>query len=397
MDNKKIYSIVVFLFLSLVVINSIVMIGANDKIATKDVKSILKNIENDKYIDVSNDDIDVDDDLDEDFLIDGEEEASSDANDDTKPIDKLKPVPKRGDEPMGDASAAAVQAAHSGVVIEQSSRRVLLGENMNERCYPASTTKVLTALVVLNNLPLDKVVKVPKAAEGVEGSSIYLRAGQRISVEDLLFGLMLRSGNDAATALAIETAGSVDKFALLMNETARALGAKNSNFVNPHGLHDDDHYTTAYDLALITAKAYENDDFVRIVSSKKAKITIDGEPSYIGNKNKLLSLYEGANGVKTGYTKRSGRCLVGGAYKNGMQLITVVLNYNDMWNDTMRLLNHGFDNYAMTPLDSSLIFKKEGAKPVEVDFCQTVDKNWREFRYPLAKDGSEYAVLKSAA
>ncbi|MDE6302172.1 MAG: D-alanyl-D-alanine carboxypeptidase, partial [Clostridia bacterium] len=360
----KLYSLVMFMIIAIVLVNSVGLLSANSENSTNSIKSILKNANFEKHINVSKQD--EEEPLDEDFTYDAEEETM------------------------------AVQSARGGVLIEQSTRRVLLDEDMHIKCYPASTTKVLTALVVLNNLPLDRVVKVPKAAEGVEGSSIYLRAGQKITVEDLLFGLMLRSGNDAAVALAIETAGSVENFALMMNETATMLGAHNSHFVNPHGLHDDNHYTTAYDLAMITASAYENEDFVRIVSSKKAKITVDGVATYIGNKNKLLTLYEGANGVKTGYTKRSGRCLVGGASRDGMQLITVVFNYNDMWNDTIRMLNYGFDNYEMKPIDNTLLEYKKGLIPIEFDRPFGMAEGQFNARYPLRRDGSEYIELKVA-
>jgi len=238
-------------------------------------------------------------------------------------------------------------------------------------------------------------VPLPKEAEGVEGSSIYLRKGDEITVRDLLYGLMLRSGNDAATALAIEAAGSVEKFALIMNETAVSLGAYNSNFVNPHGLHDDNHYTTAYDLALITAAAYENPEFVKIASTLQAKILINDEAHYIANKNKLLKLYDGANGVKTGYTKKSGRCLVGGAQRDGMQLISVVLNYGDMWNDTIRMLNYGFENFEMKPFDKSLLENKTGKQPIEFVRPENEYKDLAEERFPLRKDGSEYLIVKS--
>lgn len=381
MEKKKIYSVIVFLILSLVIVNSVILIGANDKVNNKNLKSIIKIFENENS---HNDFVGFDEEFDKGFDNDGGELDIDDGR-------KKLPNPKHGDGPS--ETAMSVQRARSGVVIEQSSRRVLLGENMNEKCYPASTTKVLTALVVLNSLPLDKVITVPKQAEGVEGSSIYLRAGQKITVEDLLLGLMLRSGNDSAVTLAIAASGGVESFAELMNKTARELGADSSNFVNPHGLHDDNHYTTAYDLALITAKAYENPDFVRIVSTKKAKITIDGEAHYIGNKNKMLTLFEGANGVKTGYTKKSGRCLVSGAERGGMQLISVVLNYNDMWNDSMRLLNYGFENFEMTSYENAFVNKNDSAKAIEITGAQIDPEN---FRYPLRRDRSEYLVLKSA-
>lgn len=284
------------------------------------------------------------------------------------------------------------RGARGAVCIETSSRRVLYEDGKDEPSYPASTTKVLTALIALERLPLDKIVIVPKIAEGVEGSSIYLKAGDKITVEDLLFGLMLRSGNDAAVTLATEIAGGIDEFASLMNEKAKTLGASNSHFVNPHGLHDENHYTTAYDLALICAAAYENSDFVRIVGTKHRKIEVSGEARYIANKNKLLKLFEGANGVKTGYTKKSGRCLVGGAKRGDLQLITVVLNHGDMWNDTVRMLNFGFDNYEMIPLDNALL--TSGNDVVKVKVNQTVMPNWQNVKYPLKKDGSERLVVE---
>lgn len=165
-----------------------------------------------------------------------------------------------------------VKSGTSGAVcIEQSSKRVLFEDGKDVLRYPASTTKILTALIAIERLPLDKKVIVQKYAEGVEGSSIYLKEGDEITVEDLLYGLMLRSGNDAAVTLAIEVAGSVEAFADIMNERAKEIGARNSHFVNPHGLHDDNHYTTAYDLALVCAKAYENDVFCGLQIRNKGK------------------------------------------------------------------------------------------------------------------------------
>lgn len=305
--------------------------------------------------------------------------------------DKIKNTSTQNAE---DIQQCVVQRSHSGVVIEQTTKRVLVDEKMNERCYPASTTKVLTALVVLNNLPLDKVVEVPKCAEGVEGSSLYLKAGQKISVEDLLYGLMMRSGNDAAVTLAVAVSGSVDEFANLMNKTAKECGAKNSNFVNPHGLQDENHYTTAYDLALICSKAYEYDEFSKIVDCRQRKIVIDDENHYIANKNKLLKMYDGANGVKTGYTKTSGRCLVGGAKRCGMQLISVVLNYNDMWNDTIRMLDFAFGNYEMVSVEEGETLYPHAENIIELNLSQNVTNDWKELKYPLKKDGSERLMVK---
>lgn len=276
------------------------------------------------------------------------------------------------------------------VCIEQSTKRILFEDCAHDKCYPASTTKILTALVVLENLELDRIVTVPAEAQGVEGSSLYLKAGQKITVEDLLLGLMLRSGNDAAVTLATETCGDVKSFAKLMNEKARSVGAVNSHFSNPHGLDDKTHYTTAYDMALITANAYENEDFCRIVNTKQAKIEIDGEACYIANKNKLLKTYEGANGVKTGYTKKSGRCFVGGALKDGMQVISVVFNHGDMWNDTVRMLDFCFDNFEMTPVEQALL--SDGKNVVEWNAGVLEAQDWTKIRFPLRKDGSEKLV-----
>ncbi len=285
-------------------------------------------------------------------------------------------------------------AAHSGaVVIEASTGRVLYSDNMNVRTYPASTTKILTALVTLESIPLDTVITVPDCAAGVEGSSIYLRKGEKLTIGELLYGLMLRSGNDAAVALAVSVAGSIEKFADMMNDRAVRCGAVNSNFVNPHGLHDDNHYTTAYDLALITAEAYKNADFRRIVATKS--VTINGAEGkrYLSNKNKLLTTFDGANGVKTGYTTKSGRCLVGGAERDGMQLISVVLNRYDMWEATKKLLEDAFATYEMRELPV-LPFPDENAGNLRVDVKVGDDGELTPSFYPVKKDGSEipYAV-----
>lgn len=221
----------------------------------------------------------------------------------------------------------------SEIVLEVGSGRILFEKHADEKMYPASTTKILTAICVIENANLQEKITVPKAAVGIEGSSIYLREGEILSVEELLYGLMLRSGNDAATALALHVGKSIDNFAELMNETARKIGAGNSNFVNPHGLPNDNHYVTAKDLARITAYALKNDDFKKIVSTKKIEIS-NGDMPYkrlLVNKNKMLFECEGATGVKTGYTKKAGRCLVSSCERNGMELVSVVLNCPSMF------------------------------------------------------------------
>ena len=233
------------------------------------------------------------------------------------------------------------------VVMEQSSGRILFQKDANLHLPMASTTKIITALTVLNNANLDDVVTIPSQACGIEGSSVYLRPGEKLTVKELLYGLMLRSGNDCAVALALHVGGSVGNFAQMMNNTAKNLGCFDSNFVNPHGLHDDNHYTSARDLATITCNALQNSDFAQIVAIKSFKIANDGYdyPRVLVNKNKLLSTFDDADGVKTGYTKKAGRCFVGSATRNGMQVVVVVLNCGPMFEETAQMLNFAFANY----------------------------------------------------
>lgn len=253
-------------------------------------------------------------------------------------------------------SAVAAGASASAIVVEQSTRRELYGENTDARLPMASTTKILTALVVLENVDdLEILVEIPKAAAGVEGSSVYLLEGEKLSYRDLLYGLMLRSGNDCATALALAVGGSVENFAQMMNQTAVAAGAENSNFTNPHGLQDDNHFTTAKDLALITCRAMDTDVFKDIISAQsyRAEARVSGGQTRIFyNKNKMLKLYEGANGVKTGYTRQAGRCLVSSAERDGMQLVSVVLNHGAMWDDCARMMDAAFSTFKMRQLYS---------------------------------------------
>lgn len=240
-----------------------------------------------------------------------------------------------------------ITCAKSCVVMERTSGRVLYSQNGNARLPMASTTKIVTAITVIEHSCLDDVVTIPQQACGVEGSSVYLRCGEQLTVRELLFALMLRSGNDCAVALALHIGGTVEHFAEMMNETARSLGCNDSNFVTPHGLHDDNHYTTAHDLATITCYALSNKEFATIVSTEKVKIGSGDSARVLVNKNKLLHNYDGANGVKTGFTKKAGRCFVGSATRNGMQVVVVVLNCGPMFEDTAKLLDYAFANYKL--------------------------------------------------
>ena len=291
--------------------------------------------------------------------------------------------------------SAAGTSAKACVVMEAGSGRMLYSKNPDERLPEASTTKIMTALVVAENADADTVVQVPEQAQGVEGSSVYLRAGEHLTVKELLYGLMLQSGNDCAVALALTVGGSIENFAAMMNDKAAALGCRNTNFVNPHGLPDDNHYTSARDLAVISAAAMNNPLVKEIVSTKKINISNEGYgyDRVIVNKNKILSSFEGANGVKTGYTKKAGRCFVGAAERNGMQLIAVVLNCGPMFEESMSLMDEMFDKYEMKNL----------AEGVAIPKCVAVKKGRsgsvkvaceREMRFPLKKDGSENGKIR---
>ncbi|MBQ3047778.1 MAG: D-alanyl-D-alanine carboxypeptidase [Clostridia bacterium] len=237
----------------------------------------------------------------------------------------------------------------SMVVMETENNTVLYSKNMLEKLPMASTTKIVTALTVIENCDdLDKLVTIPKKATLVEGSSIYLREGEKLTIRQLLYGLMLQSGNDAALTLALEIGeGDENKFYELMNATAYKCGAKDSNFLTAHGLDKKDHYTTAYDLALITSYALKNKTFKEIVSTKSYKISAseNNTARTLINKNKLLSSIDGCVGVKTGYTSKAGRCLVSACEKNGMTVVCVVLNCRPMFEESAELLNLAFNEY----------------------------------------------------
>lgn len=249
------------------------------------------------------------------------------------------------------ASAAPDVSAKSAVLIEAESGRVLYQKNAFIRLPMASTTKIMTAIVAIEKGDLGKTVTVAKEAVGVEGSSIYLVPNEKLTLESLVWALLLQSANDAATAIAIEVGGSVEGFAKLMNEKAEELGLTATHFTNPHGLDDEDHYTSAYDLAKIAAYALRNETFKTICSTYKKTIP-HGEDGtrVLVNHNKLLRLYDGAIGVKTGFTKRSGRCLVGAAERDGLTLVSVTLSAPDDWNDHKEMLDFGFSHYERVTL-----------------------------------------------
>ncbi|MBQ9625484.1 MAG: D-alanyl-D-alanine carboxypeptidase [Clostridia bacterium] len=268
--------------------------------------------------------------------------------------------------------------AKAAVFMEKGGKRVLYQKNAHVKLPMASTTKIMTALVAIENGNLSEVITIPPEASGVEGSSIWLSPGEKHTLEDLLYGLMLSSGNDAAVAVALHIGGSVENFAAMMNARAKELGAMDTNFVTPHGLHDDNHYTTAYDLALISSVAMENPKFAEIVNTRNKTIPWEGSKwdRALRNKNKIIWQYDGGNGIKTGYTSNAGRCLVSAALREEMQVVGVVLNCPDMFEDSKKMLDYCFDTYDMTTVynkdDSFGKVPVEGATVKEVEFLADV-------------------------
>lgn len=235
-------------------------------------------------------------------------------------------------------------SAQSAVLIDADSGQVLFGKDEQTRLSMASTTKIMTALCAVELADVGTVVTIDRAAVGIEGSSVYLYEGEQLTLEQLLYALLLESANDAAVAIAVAVSGSVEAFAEKMNQKAFELGLVNTHFENPHGLDAEQHYTTAYDLALIARAALAHPTLKKIFATRKITIPLNGTEGVrlLLNHNKMLRYYDGAIGVKTGFTKKSGRCLVSAAERNGLTLIAVTLNAPDDWNDHTCMLDAGF-------------------------------------------------------
>jgi len=299
--------------------------------------------------------------------------------------------------PMGSRALASAAppgiSAEAAALIDVASGRILYQKNGNKKMRIASLTKTMTAIVAIETANLQDVVTVPPQAVGVEGSSIYLKRGEKLTLEELLYGLMLRSGNDAAVAIAYHVGGSVPGFVHLMNEKAALIGMTHTNFTNPHGLDDSNmHYSTAEDMVKLSAYALKNPVFKKIVSTKVKSISWEGEnwDRRLQNKNKLLHLYKGADGVKTGYTKLAKRCLASSATRDGRQLAVITLNAPDDWNDSMRLMDWGFSQFKVTKLveKGQAVNLSTSAPGMGTDF-RLVTMN--EFSYPL-KEGEEGSI-----
>ncbi|WP_440109920.1 D-alanyl-D-alanine carboxypeptidase family protein [Paenibacillus sp. QZ-Y1] len=275
--------------------------------------------------------------------------------------------------------------AQSAALIDVTSGRILYSKDGDKELRIASLTKIMTAIVAIEHSKLDDKVKVTPSSFAKEGSSIYLKLGEEMTLENMLYGLMLRSGNDAASAIAEHVGGSEEGFVLLMNKKAEQIGLSHSHFMNPHGLDAEGHYSTANDLARLTAYALKNPVFKRIVATENKSAPNPNESWEYSwhNKNKMLRMYEGADGVKTGYTKKAFRCLVSSATRNGQQLAAVTLNDGDDWNDHARMLDFGFEHFPLVE-----IAKKE--QPVE----NTDVVTGRGFTYPLAESEKSSVTKK---
>ncbi len=246
------------------------------------------------------------------------------------------------------------------VVIDRATNLVLVGKNETQKRKMASTTKIMTATVIIENCNLSDTVEISKKSAGTGGSRLGLKVGDKITVNDLLYGLMLCSGNDAAVALAEYCSGSVEEFAKKMNEKASSLGLSNTHFITPHGLDSDEHYTTAYELALLTNYALKNDTFARIVGTQNYTVTINGYPKTLKNTNELLGNLNGVYGVKTGFTNGANRCLVTSCKRNGMDIICVVLGAdtkNFRTKDSISLIEYCFSNFE--PFNIEALVKSE--------------------------------------
>ena len=251
------------------------------------------------------------------------------------------------------------------VVIDRNTNTILYGKNENQKRKMASTTKIMTATIIIENCNLDETIEVSKKAAGTGGSRLGLKTGDKITIRDLLYGLMLRSGNDAAVALAEHAGGNIEGFAELMNKKASDLRLTNTHFETPHGLDSDEHYTTAYELAILSNYALNNKTFAQIVGTKEYTITINGYPKQLSNTNELLGNLSGVYGIKTGFTNGANRCLVTACKRNEMDIICVVLGADTKkfrTQDSIKLINYVFDNF----------------KPINIkELIETEFNNWK--------------------
>lgn len=270
-------------------------------------------------------------------------------NEDNEKID-INNIQNEIIQTSSDISKEPTLNSRSAIVIDRNSKTVLFGKNENAKRKMASTTKIMTAIVVIENSNLSDIVQVSKKSAGTGGSRLGLKTNDKITVHDLLYGLMLCSGNDAAVALAEHIGGSVEGFSVLMNNKAKELNLANTNFVTPHGLDNDNHYTTAYELAILADYALKNKTFANIVATKNYTVTINGNSKNLSNTNELLGNLNGIYGVKTGFTNGANRCLVTACKRNNLDIICIVLGADTKkfrTQDSIKLIEYVYNNYQM--------------------------------------------------
>lgn len=306
-------------------------------------------------------------------------------------------------------------SARNAIALDSKTKQVLFEQNADEIVPMASTTKILTALVAITHGDLDREVTISKNAASIRGSKVGYVAGEKIRLRELLYGLMYKSGNDAAIAIAEDIGGSVEGFAKIMNDYAISLGLINSHFESPHGLDSAKHYTCAYDLALLTTKAMENELFCQICGTKSITRDASNFTRDYNNINKILYKIPEANGVKTGYTGQAGKCLVSSVKHEGRNIIIVVLNCSDRWNVTEKIYKYVTDNYCfkndnikdiakssefislgsvIEECDFEYGFKGEGA--IEVEVFNTINKNSGDIIGKVALNNQGEELLKKA-
>lgn len=268
-------------------------------------------------------------------------------------------------EVSSDTAQEPIINSRSAIIYDRTSGSVLFGKNENEKRKMASTTKIMTAIIVIENSRLDDIITVSSKAAGTGGSRLGLHKDDKISIRDLLYGLLLCSGNDAAVALAEYVGGSLTEFATLMNNKCNSLGLVSTHFVTPHGLDDDSHYTTAYELAVITNYALKNQTFYNYVGTKNYTVSINGRAKNLSNTNELLGNLNGVYGVKTGFTNGANRCLVTAVKRDNMDLICIVLGADtkkDRTRDSVQLIEYAFKNFKMVNIHEKITTEFENWK-----------------------------------
>lgn len=289
----------------------------------------------------------------------------------------------------------ADNSAQSAIVMDAQTHTILYEKNAYEERSIASTTKIMTALLAIESGGLDKCVTISKQMLNVEGSSLGLKLDDKLTLYDLVCGMMLTSGNDSANAVAIFLAGSLEAFSTMMNVRAEEIGMKNSYFITPSGLDEGNHHSTAYDMALLTATAVKCDVFCEIVSKQNAQIVVNNEKRTVYNHNRLLSMNKNIFGVKTGFTEKAGRCLVSAENYNGNKIICVTLSCPNDWDDHLKLLEEAHKKYKKVKVKNSINITVVGGEKDSIccsyksEYCLLGDVDVREYYFPFV-----YAPIK---